>query len=228
MGPYILQLNYLSGLPLWQMASVSSNVIFVSTSESLTATPWQSLSADCFIVLADFIPQPAVNWWTVWVFSSVCLLSHCLCGLFSFSLSLSKALSTGPSSIPFPVPHSPFLYLPCAPCLSLFRLLLSHSHCLYAIRLPLLSTSPSSPVFSLSLSPLYRHVFAPDAGCLSSVGRVSVMGPSRNSKHHSGIFFQAIAFCSNKGGVALASLWMGLLALGKTSTSAHLWILSRP
>lgn len=65
-----------------------------------------------------------------------------------------------------------------------------------------LPTSPP-PRF---LSPLYRRVFAPDASCLSSVGRISEMGPSRNSKHHSGIFFQAIAFCSNKGGVALASL----------------------
>lgn len=67
------------------------------------------------------------------------------------------------------------------------------------------------PSFSVFLSPLWCCVAAPDAACLGSVGRISVMGPSRNSKHHSGIFFQAIAFffffffCSNKGGVALAS-----------------------
>lgn len=83
---------------------------------------------------------------------------------------------------------------------------LSYSFILIA-SLPTYSLFPSvkftPPLF---LSPLYHNVFAPDASCLSSVGRVSVMAPSRNSKHHSGIFFQAIAFCSNKGGVALASL----------------------
>lgn len=115
------------------------------------------------------------------------------------SFFLSQALSTAPSSTPVSVSHSPFLCLPSALHLSLFPLLL-----ILIASLPSFSLFPSLlPSF---LSPLYRHVFAPDASCLSSVGRVSVMGPSRNSKHHSGIFFQAIAFCSNKGGVALASL----------------------
>lgn len=135
------------------------------------------------------------------MFSSVCLLSHCLRGPF-FSSKLFLLLPRQPLALS--VSHSPFFCLPSALCLSLIPLLLSHSHCLFAILLPLsLFLLPSFP---FSLSPLYHRVFAPDASCLSSVGRVSVMAPSRNSKHHSGIFFQAIAFCSNKGGVALGSL----------------------
>lgn len=135
------------------------------------------------------------------MFSSVCLLSHCLRRSF-FSLKLFLLLPRQPLSLS---PHSPFLCLPCALCLSL-----SPTPTL-SFSLPLCHPSPTFPSLRLppqpfSLSPLYRHVSAPDASCLSSVGRVSVMGPSRNSKHHSGIFFQAIAFCSNKGGVALASL----------------------
>lgn len=107
-GSHILQFNYLSGLLLWQMASVSSNVIFVSTSESLSAT----LSADCFIVLVDFIPRPAVSWWAVWVFSSVCLLSHCLPLLF-----LLQILFTTPSpvSLSFSLLSSPLTPQCCLP-----------------------------------------------------------------------------------------------------------------
>lgn len=103
-GPHIRRLNYLSGLPLWQMASVSSNVIFASTCDGLSAV---SLSADCFIVLAAVIPQPAVKCWTVWVFPSVCLLSHCFRHPPSSSLhpELFLLLPCQPPSLPS-TPHS--------------------------------------------------------------------------------------------------------------------------
>lgn len=137
------------------------------------------------------------------MFSSVCLLSHCPLSPF-FLPKFFLLLPCQP--LPLSVSHSPFFCLPHALCLSplSYPLILTASLPSYSLFPSLhLPPPPSSPFFS---SPLYCHVFAPDASCLSSVGRVSVMGPSRNSKHHSGIFFQAIAFCSNKGGVALASL----------------------
>lgn len=162
-GANIQQLNYLSGLLLGQMASVSTNVIFAATSESLGAT------ARChrFTVFAHFIHQSAVSWRTLRVVSAVCLLSRRRSPFFS---------SSAPSAT------------------SCLRLIILHYN-----------SSFSFILFACLHPPLVcHHVFAPDASCLSSMGCVSVMDPSRNSKHHSGIFFQAIAFCSNKGGVASA------------------------
>lgn len=174
-------------------------------------------------MLADFIPQPAVNWWTVWVFSSVCLLSHCL-RVLPPPPKLFLLLPRQPLALS--VSCSPFLCLPCALCLSRFLPLLSHSHCLPAILLPLSPLSLKSPSSPYS----FLHFTA-----MSLLQMLAVSAPWAESQWWApaGIQSTILAFSSKqlllaviKGSSFSISVWMGSLALGKTSTSAHPPILS--
>lgn len=175
-------------------------------------------------MLADFIPQPAVNWWTVWVFSSVCLLSHCLRVL---PPPLSQALSTAPPSTPcslclmLTISLSPM----CAMSISLPSPTLSFSlpPCHPAPSFPLSLKSPSSPYSFLHFT------------AMSLLQMLAVSAPWAESQWWApaGIQSTILAFSSKqlllaviKGSSFSISVWMGSLALGKTSTSAHPPILS--
>lgn len=151
---------------LWQMASVSSNVIFVSTSESLSGDS----AATLHCVSRLYSPAGCQSEDRLSVL--VCLLSHRQRSHTFFCL---------------------FIYLLISPSLRQDSFILTHSQ--KSLCLPHWSLCPRLPVSPLASLHLYGSVsLSPDASCLSFVGRVSVMGPCRNSKHRSGIFFQAIAF----------------------------------